>query len=71
MNTAQKIATGWVAYATRNDLNPKTQTYHKAMHAFVNGCNVLAGEHGLPPIIQIYIMSGRDIAEITKEHETA
>ena len=70
MNTTQKIVTGWVAYVERNDLNPKTQTYHKAMHAYVNGCNALVGEQGLPPIIQIYIMSGRDIAEIAQTLES-
>jgi hypothetical protein len=64
MEITYKIAEGWRAYAKRNDLKPNTQKYWKAQHAFVNGCNVLSGEQGLPPIIQIYIMSGRDIAEI-------
>jgi hypothetical protein len=64
IETTYKIAEGWRSYAKRNDLKPNTQKYWKAQHAFVNGCNVLSGEQGLPPIIQIYVMSGRDIAEI-------
>jgi hypothetical protein len=64
VSATSKIVTGWRAYAERNGLKPDTQKYWKAQHAFVNGCNVLSGEHGLPPVIQIYIMSGRDIAEI-------
>ena len=64
MDTTQKIVTGWVAYAERNNLRSNTDKYWKAMHAYVNGCNVMSGEQGLPPIIQIYIMSGRDIADI-------
>lgn len=69
MNTTHKIAQGWRAYAERNDLKPNTQKYWKAQHAFINGCNVLSGEQGLPPIIQIYVMSGRDIAEIQEPVE--
>jgi hypothetical protein len=68
MNTAQKIATGWVSYAERNDLKVGTQKYWKAQHAFINGANALSPD-GLPPIIQIYVMCGRDIADITKESQ--
>jgi hypothetical protein len=64
VSVTSKIVTGWVAYAERNKLRSTTDKYWKAMHAYVNGCNVMLGEQGLPPIIQIYIMSGRDIAEI-------
>ena len=64
MNTTQKIVTGWVAYAERNDLRPGTQKYDKAQHAFVIGCNTMLGDEGLPPIIQIYVMCGRDLADI-------
>jgi hypothetical protein len=64
VSATSKIVTGWKSYANCNGLKPNTQKYWKAMHAFVNGCSVLSGEQGLPPIIQIYIMSGRDIAEI-------
>ena len=69
VSTTQVIARGWVAYAERNNLKPDTQKYWKAMHAFVNGCNVMSGDKGLPPIIQIYVMCGRDIADITKESQ--
>ena len=68
MTNTQKIAHGWVAYAERNDLRPGTQKYQKAQHAFIIGCNTMLGDEGLPPIIQIYVMCGRDIADI--KHET-
>ena len=72
MNTTQKIVTGWVAYAERNDLRSGTQKYDKAQHAFILGCNTVLGEEaGLPPIIQIYVMCGRDIADLAKEQATA
>jgi hypothetical protein len=67
VSVTSKIVTGWVAYAERNDLRVGTQKYEKAQHAFVIGCNTMLGEKGLPPIIQIYIMSGRDIADIKQE----
>jgi hypothetical protein len=67
LSTTQKIAQGWRDYAERNDLRVGTQKYEKAQHAFVIGCNTMLGEKGLPPIIQIYIMSGRDIADIKQE----
>ena len=69
VSVTSKIVTGWVAYAERNKLRSTTDKYWKAMHAYVNGCNVMLGEQGLPPIIQIYIMSGRDIADIRNENQ--
>jgi hypothetical protein len=69
MNTTQKIATGWVAYAERNSLRSGTQKYDKAMHAFIIGCNTMLGDEGLPPIIQIYVMSGRDIATLSEYYK--
>ena len=69
MKTSYEIAQGWRSYAERNDLRVGTQKYWKAQHAFINGCNVLSGEEGLPPIIQIYVMSGRDIAELREPVE--
>ena len=69
VSATSKIVTGWKAYAERNDLRVGTQKYWKAQHAFINGCNVLSGGEGLPPIIQIYVMSGRDIAEIQEPVE--
>jgi hypothetical protein len=67
MTDTQRIAQGWRDYAERNDLRVGTQKYEKAQHAFVIGCNTMLGEKGLPPIIQIYVMCGRDIADITQE----
>ena len=69
MTNTQRIVEGWKAYAERNDLRVGTQKYWKAQHAFVNGCNALSGDQGLPPIIQIYVMCGRDIADIQSEKQ--
>jgi hypothetical protein len=67
MKTSTRIAYAWKAYAQRNELKPDTQKYWKAQHAFINGANSLTGDEGLPPIIQIYVMSGRDIIELTSD----
>ena len=64
MNTTEKIVKGWASYVEANSLNRKTQSYHKAMHAYVNGCNAVLGEQGLPPVVQIYIMCGRDLLDL-------
>lgn len=71
MNATQRIAQAWVAYAERNDLRVGTQKYWKAQHAFINGVNAIPLDDGLPPIIQIYVMCGRDIADLVKEQATA
>ena len=63
MNTTERIALGWKSYVKTNSLKRGTQTYFKAMHAYVNGCNALCPE-GLPPIIQIYVMCGRDLMDL-------
>jgi hypothetical protein len=69
MTNTQKIVTGWVAYAERNDLRSGTKKYESAQHAFIIGCNTILGDEGLPPIIQIYVMCGRDIADIRNENQ--
>ena len=71
VSATNKIVSGWKSYAECNNLQANTDEYWKAMHAFVNGCNALSGEHGLPPIIQIYVMCGRDIADIKNEKQAA
>ena len=71
MTATQRIAQAWASYVRVNGLKQNTQTYHKAMHAFVNGCNALCPD-GLPPIIQIYIMAGRDLLDLPQpEAESA
>jgi hypothetical protein len=67
MATSYEIAQGWRDYAERNDLRSGTKKYENAQHAFVIGCNTILGEEGLPPIIQIYVMCGRDIADLKQE----
>ena len=71
VSVTSKIATGWASYVTANRLKRGTQTYYKAMHAYVNGCNTVL-PNGLPPIVQIYVMSGRDLMDLPHpEVETA
>jgi len=71
METTQRIVDSWLFYVEMNSLKAGTKKYQEAQHAFVCGANALTGDKGLPPIIQIYVMSGRDIADIAKEQATA
>jgi hypothetical protein len=64
MNKARTIAEAWNFYAKTNSLRPGTKKYQEAQHAFILGARSLTGDEGLPAIISVYIMSGRDIAEI-------
>ena len=69
MKTHELIAQRWVSYAKANKLRANTQAYWKAQHAFINGANCLCGDEGLPAIVQIYVMSGRDIADLLDPQE--
>jgi len=65
MTDMQKIAHGWVNYADVNGLKPNTKKYLERQHSYVMGvASVLAP---LPPAVVIYLMSGRDIAELAHE----
>ena len=65
MTDMQKIAQGWVNYADINSIKSGTKKYHAMQHAYVMGvASVLAP---LPPAVVIYLMSGRDIAELAHE----
>jgi hypothetical protein len=64
MNKARTIAEAWNFYAKTNSLRPGTKKYQEAQHAFILGARSLTGDEGLPAIISVYVMSGRDIAEI-------
>jgi hypothetical protein len=66
MNNTHRIAQAWVFYAKTNSLKPGTKKYQEAQHAFILGAKSLCGDEGLPAIISVYVMSGRDIAEIPK-----
>jgi hypothetical protein len=59
-----QLVSAWDQYAKINRLRPGTQKYAAAQHAFILG--VKAGTPGgeLPPIISVYVMSGRDISDI-------
>lgn len=66
MSNAQYIASGWVSYARANGLKPNTKKYAELQHAYLNGTHVaMMEEH--PPILTIYAMTGRDIADLVSE----
>jgi len=68
MNKAKQIAMGWESYAKANGLKPKAKKYYEMQHAYLNGVSCIMGME-LPPIITIYAMTGRDIAEVLKVEE--
>jgi hypothetical protein len=63
MNKTQQIARGWVTYAWQNKLKAGTKKYAEVQHAYVNGAHAILREE-TPPIITIYLMTGRDIADL-------
>lgn len=65
MSNAQYIASGWVSYARANGLKPNTKKYYAMQHAYVMGVACVLAP--LPPAVVIYLMSGRDIAELADE----
>jgi len=69
MTDMQKIAQGWVNYADANGLNPSTKKYLERQHAYVMGVACVLAP--LPPAVVIYLMSGRDIAELAREPAAA
>lgn len=68
MNKAKQIAMGWQSYAKANSLKSSTKKYFEMQHAYLNGVSCIMGME-LPPIITIYAMTGRDIAEVLKVEE--
>jgi hypothetical protein len=68
MTKTQQIAEGWNSYAYSNSLKPGTKKYQEFQHAYVNGAHAVLMED-TPPIITIYLMTGRDIAELAKPQE--
>ena len=69
MTDVQVIANGWAHYADANGLNPSTKKYLERQHAYVMGVACVITP--LPPAIVIYMMSGRDIAELARETAAA
>jgi hypothetical protein len=69
MTDMQKIARGWVNYAGANELKPNTKKYLERQHAYVMGVACMLAP--LPPAVVIYMMSGRDIAELAREPAAA
>lgn len=68
MNNAQRIAQAWASYAKANSLKSTSKKYMEMQHAYVNGVSCMLGAE-LPPAITIYVMCGRDIAELAKVEE--
>jgi hypothetical protein len=70
MSKAREIAQQWVDYAQRNNIKRNTIKYGNHQQAFITGVFACLGAE-TPPIITIYGMTGRDLAEIVKEEATA
>jgi tRNA A22 N-methylase len=70
MSKAREIAQQWVDYAQRNNIKRNTIKYGNHQQAYITGVFACLGAE-TPPIITIYGMTGRDLAEIVKEEATA
>ena len=70
MSKAREIAQQWVDYAQRNNIKRNTIKYGNHQQAFITGVFACLGAE-TPPIITIYGMTGRDLAEIVKEEAVA
>jgi tRNA A22 N-methylase len=70
MTKAKEIAQQWVDYAQRNHIKRNTIKYENHQQAYITGVFACLGQD-TPPIITIYGMTGRDLAEIVKEEATA
>jgi hypothetical protein len=58
------LVNAWDQYAKINRLRPGTQKYAAAQHAFILGVKAGVPGNELPPIISVYVMTGRDISDI-------
>lgn len=63
MSTLKCLAKSWASYMKANDLRPGTQKYIRAQHAYFNGAYAAIGCDEWPVIIDVCLMSGRDILE--------
>jgi hypothetical protein len=70
MSNTRVIAQGWEVYAQANGLKPNTKKYDQMQHAYINGVSCILSTD-LPPVITIYAMTGRDIAELAHHPATA
>lgn len=70
MSKARDIAQQWVDYAQRNNIKRNTIKYGNHQQAYITGVFACLGAE-TPPIITIYGMTGRDLAEIVKEEAVA
>jgi hypothetical protein len=71
MNTLQHLAQSWGNYAKANSLRPGTKKYEQAQHSYFNGAYAAIGCESWPVIIDICLMSGRDILEEAKHAEAS
>jgi hypothetical protein len=70
MSKARDIAQQWVDYAQRNNIKRNTIKYGNHQQAYITGVFACLGAE-TPPIITIYGMTGRDLADIVKEEAVA
>ena len=68
--SAKDLAYQWVDYAKRNNIKRNTIKYGNHQQAYITGVFACLG-HETPPIITIYGMTGRDLAELVKEEAVA
>jgi hypothetical protein len=68
--SAKEIAQQWVDYAKRNKIGRNTIKYGNHQQAYITGVFACLGAD-TPPIITIYGMTGRDLAELVKEEAVA
>lgn len=68
--TSKDIAQEWVDYAKRNYIKRNTIKYQNHQQAYITGVFACL-QHETPPIITIYGMTGRDLAELVKEEAVA
>ena len=66
--TGKEIAQQWMDYAKRNKLSRRTIKYQNHQAAFISGVFASLG-HETPPIITIYVMTGRDLYDLTLDKE--
>jgi hypothetical protein len=68
--TSKEIAQQWVDYTKRNYIKRNTIKYQNHQQAYITGVFACLGAE-TPPIITIYGMTGRDLAELVKEEAVA
>lgn len=69
MNTLEHLTKTWASYVKAHRMRPGTQKYYQAQNAFFNGCYAAIGCEDWPIIIDVCLLSGRDILEEVRDME--